>query len=43
MRDERGATILMVTNDDAVAGQADRVLQMRDGVLRTSPALQPQP
>jgi len=43
VRDERGATILMVTNDDAVAGQADRVLQMRDGVLRTSPALQPQP
>ena len=43
VRDERGATILMVTNDDAVAGQADRVLQIRDGVLRTSPALQPQP
>jgi len=42
VRDERGATILMVTNDDAVAGQADRVLQIRDGVLRTSPALQPQ-
>ena len=43
VRDERGTTILMVTNDDAVAGQADRVLQIRDGVLRTSPALQPQP
>ena len=43
VRDERGATILMVTNDDAVAGQADRVLQIRDGVLRTSSALQPQP
>ena len=42
VRNERGATILMVTNDDAVAGQADRVLQIRDGVLRTSPALQPQ-
>ena len=42
VRDERGTTILMVTNDDAVAGQADRVLQIRDGVLRTSPALQPQ-
>jgi len=42
VRDERGATILMVTNDDAVAGQADRVLQIRDGVLRMSPALQPQ-
>src|SRR5207248_4399469 len=43
VRDERGTTILMVTNDDAVAGQADRVLQIRDGVLMTSPALQPQP
>jgi len=42
VRNERGATILMVTNDDAVAGQADRVLQIRDGVLRTSPALQSQ-
>jgi putative ABC transport system ATP-binding protein len=42
VRDERGTTILMVTNDDAVAAQADRVLHIRDGVLR-SPALQPQP
>jgi putative ABC transport system ATP-binding protein len=43
VRDERGTTILMVTNDDAVAAQADRVLQMRDGLLRATSALQPQP
>jgi putative ABC transport system ATP-binding protein len=42
VRDERGTTILMVTNDGVVAAQADRVLHIRDGVLR-SPALQPQP
>ena len=30
-RDERGTTILMVTNDDLVAGYADRALRMRDG------------
>jgi putative ABC transport system ATP-binding protein len=33
VRDEHGTTILMVTNDDAVAAQADRVLQIRDGAL----------
>jgi putative ABC transport system ATP-binding protein len=43
VRDERGTTILMVTNDDGVVAQDDRVLHIRDGVLRTSPALQPQP
>ncbi|HEY8028882.1 MAG TPA: ABC transporter ATP-binding protein [Gaiellaceae bacterium] len=39
--DERGTTILMVTNDDGVAAQADRVLQIRDGRLSSSelPAL----
>jgi putative ABC transport system ATP-binding protein len=46
VRDEHGTTILMVTNDDAVAAQVDRVLQIRDGVIsdRASPssALQPQ-
>jgi putative ABC transport system ATP-binding protein len=43
-RDERGTTILMVTNDDTVAAQADRVLQIRDGVLsdREQQRLQPQ-
>jgi putative ABC transport system ATP-binding protein len=30
-RDERGTTILMVTNDDATARAADRVLRLRDG------------
>jgi putative ABC transport system ATP-binding protein len=33
LRDEHGTTILLVTNDDAVAGQADRVLRIRDGAL----------
>jgi putative ABC transport system ATP-binding protein len=44
VRDERGTTILMVTNDDSVAVQADRVLQIRDGVLsgRERQRLQPQ-
>jgi putative ABC transport system ATP-binding protein len=44
VRDEYGTTILMVTNDDAVAAQADRVLQIRDGVLsdRAQRPLQPQ-
>jgi putative ABC transport system ATP-binding protein len=33
VRDEHGTTILLVTNDDGVAAQADRVLRIRDGVL----------
>ena len=33
VRAEHGTTILMVTNDDDVAAQADRVLRIRDGVL----------
>ena len=33
VRDERGTTILMVTNDDAVAAAADRVVRLRDGRL----------
>jgi putative ABC transport system ATP-binding protein len=33
LRDEHGTTILLVTNDDAVAGQADRILRLRDGRL----------
>jgi putative ABC transport system ATP-binding protein len=42
VRDERGTTILLVTNDDAVAAQADRVVQIRDGLLSSAerPALQ---
>ena len=45
LRDERGTTILLVTNDDAVAARADRVLRLRDGAL-SEPAtgrLQQQP
>jgi putative ABC transport system ATP-binding protein len=42
VRNERGTTILLVTNDDGVAAQADRVLQIRDGVLNAAPALQQQ-
>ena len=33
VRDEHGMTILLVTNDDGVAAQAERVLRIRDGVL----------
>jgi putative ABC transport system ATP-binding protein len=39
VRDEHGTTILMVTNDDGVASQADRIVQIRDG--RLSSAEQP--
>jgi putative ABC transport system ATP-binding protein len=42
VRDEHGTTVLMVTNDDGVAAQADRVLQIRDGVLSATSALLPQ-
>jgi putative ABC transport system ATP-binding protein len=34
LRESRGMTILLVTNDPAVAGRADRVLELRDGRLR---------
>jgi cell division transport system ATP-binding protein len=45
VRDERGTTILLVTNDDAVAAQADRVLRLRDGRLAATsePATAPLP
>jgi len=33
LRDEYGTTILLVTNDDGVAAQADRTLRIRDGLL----------
>jgi putative ABC transport system ATP-binding protein len=39
VRDEHGTTILMVTNDDAVAAQADRVVQIRDGSLSSEDRL----
>ena len=34
LRDQRGTTILLVTNDDHVATRADRTLRLRDGVIR---------
>jgi molybdate transport system ATP-binding protein len=33
VRDEHGMTILLVTNDDGVAAQAERILRIRDGAL----------
>ena len=33
LRESRGMTILLVTNDRAVAESADRVLELRDGLL----------
>jgi ABC-type lipoprotein export system ATPase subunit len=42
LRDERGTTILLVTNDDAVAAQADRVLRLRDGALSEPATARPQ-
>src|SRR5205823_4878189 len=35
VREQRGTTIFLVTNDPAVAGRADRTLHMRDGRLAT--------
>jgi putative ABC transport system ATP-binding protein len=34
LRDQRGTTILLVTNDDLVAARADRTLRLRDGLIR---------
>ena len=39
VRDTRATTILLVTNDDAVAVQADRVLRLRDGAVIPDAAL----
>ena len=38
LREQRGMTILLVTNDDAVAARAGRTLRLRDGVIRDAPA-----
>jgi len=38
VNDEHGTTILVVTNDADVAGQAERVLRIRDGVLAAAAA-----
>jgi putative ABC transport system ATP-binding protein len=43
LRDEHGTTILLVTNDDAVAAQADRVLRLRDGRLSEPATARPRP
>ncbi len=34
VRTARGTTILLVTNDDDVAAHADRILRLRDGLIR---------
>jgi putative ABC transport system ATP-binding protein len=39
VRDARGTTILLVTNDDGVAVQADRVVRIRDGAVTPAAAL----
>jgi putative ABC transport system ATP-binding protein len=38
LREARGMTILLVTNDTAIADRADRVLELRDGRLVVTPA-----
>jgi putative ABC transport system ATP-binding protein len=38
VREERGTTILLVTNDDLVAAEADRTLRLRDGRMVTPDA-----
>src|SRR5205085_3556853 len=38
VREQRGTTILLVTNDGSVAARADRTLQMKDGKLTLSGA-----
>ena len=37
VRDDYGTTIRLVTNDDGVAGEAQRVLRIRDGLLGATP------
>jgi putative ABC transport system ATP-binding protein len=41
LRDERGMTILLVTNDDAVAAAADHTLRIRDGRVEDGSAATP--
>jgi putative ABC transport system ATP-binding protein len=33
LRDDHGMTVLLVTNDDAMAAHADRTLRLRDGLI----------
>jgi putative ABC transport system ATP-binding protein len=41
LREQRGMTILLVTNDGAVAEVADRTLRLRDGRVEPAPARAP--
>ena len=43
LRDERGMTVLLVTNDDDVAASADRTLRLLDGRVTPDAALQSAP
>jgi ABC-type lipoprotein export system ATPase subunit len=36
VRERRGTTVLVVTNDEEVARRADRILRLRDGVIRAA-------
>jgi putative ABC transport system ATP-binding protein len=42
LREQRGMTILLVTNDDGVAESGDRLLRLRDGLLEDVGRLAPQ-
>jgi putative ABC transport system ATP-binding protein len=41
LREARGMTILLVTNDPAIADRADRMLELRDGRLVATPTNRP--
>jgi putative ABC transport system ATP-binding protein len=41
LRERRGMTIVLVTNDDAVADAADRTLRIRDGRVEDGAAATP--
>jgi putative ABC transport system ATP-binding protein len=41
LRHERGMTVFLVTNDDAVAQRADRAVRLRDGRITPDGALRP--
>ncbi len=41
VREQRGTTIVLVTNDPDVAEQADRILRIRDGMIEDVPAAAP--
>jgi putative ABC transport system ATP-binding protein len=41
LRDQRGMTVLLVTNDEAVSQKADRALRLRDGSVEPAPRSAP--